>query len=85
MARDLALEEFPAQLQAQFEPLRTLGAGGMGVVYQARDRVLNRLVTVKLIRGGGPGGPSTSSPTRPGSGARTWQQGTSTATSTTRF
>lgn len=35
-----------------YEPLETLGAGGMGVVYLARQTGLNRRVAVKMIRGG---------------------------------
>ena len=35
-----------------YELLETLGAGGMGVVYLARQTGLNRRVAVKMIRGG---------------------------------
>ena len=42
---------------AAYEILDLLGQGGMGVVYRARQRGLNRLVAVKMIRGGGRGHP----------------------------
>src|SRR5262249_49920406 len=36
---------------ASYDLLDLLGEGGMGVVYRARQRGLNRLVAVKMIRG----------------------------------
>ena len=40
-----------------YEIQRELGRGGMGVVYQARHLKLNRLVALKMIRGGASAGP----------------------------
>ena len=37
-------------LGAQYEILRLLGQGGAGVVYLARERLLERLVAIKLLR-----------------------------------
>src|SRR5207245_207848 len=40
-----------------YDLLSVLGRGGMGVVYQARHQQLQRLVALKMIRGGSTAGP----------------------------
>mgnify|MGYP002783542486 CR=1 FL=1 len=42
---------FPAPLATQFDVVRPLGAGGMGAVWLVRDRMLDRLVALKVLLG----------------------------------
>jgi eukaryotic-like serine/threonine-protein kinase len=46
---DAALDTLRAALGAQYDVLRQLGQGGMGSVYLARDRTLDRDVAIKVI------------------------------------
>ncbi len=51
IAADLVSDSFPRVL-GDYELLAELGRGGMGVVYLARQRPIDRLVAVKMIRDG---------------------------------
>ena len=43
-------EQIVEHLSAQFQVVREIGRGGMGVVFLARDIALHRLVAIKVLR-----------------------------------
>ena len=47
----------PRDIEAKYEIRGTLGSGGMGTVYDALDRLIERRVAVKVVRRPPPGDP----------------------------
>jgi WD40 repeat protein len=56
-AISLAPEDSPPPAFGDYELLTEIGRGGVGIVYQARQVSLNRLVALKMILAGGQAGP----------------------------
>jgi eukaryotic-like serine/threonine-protein kinase len=50
MSADWEHEQIVKHLGAQFQVVREIGRGGMGVVFLARDIALHRLVAIKVLR-----------------------------------
>jgi serine/threonine protein kinase len=49
MTADPGFSALEAALGAQYDVMRPLGRGGMGTVYLARERLLDRLVAIKML------------------------------------
>jgi len=50
MSADWEHEQIVKHLGAQFQVVREIGRGGMGIVFLARDIALHRLVAIKVLR-----------------------------------
>lgn len=50
MSADWEREQIVTHLAAQYQVVREIGRGGMGIVFLARDIALHRLVAIKVLR-----------------------------------